>query len=306
MTSSKPSITTKDSHYGLYHLGGLICGLLIFIILIWHYKNFSPEDAALEVGVTPHISSFEGERVSYRKIFYPAFNIIKKFKAEGYKVVLWMGASQLHSIVNYTDGDDLAIFYANKEAKKIGSNIRYVQVSLPNGNLNEFLAVYLSFRAAKCLPDTFCIGMLYDDLRETGIRKEILNSLPVFSSQDKVILSDVLANFSIEKEKNLIQNNDSKYTSFQQKVEDIIVQFIEKKAPLYHLRGHLRAKSLIWIHDACAVLIDRMVYIAQKTLFSLGASQKTVDGKTIVISKENEQWNMAALNTLIKITKSDN
>lgn len=88
----------------------------------------------------------------------------------GQRYIAWFGNSQLHTINQFKQGDHLAPYWFRKMGDCSGCALP-LGLSLPNANLQEHYA--LAQYASSHLPvDTIILEVVYDDLREDGLRAD--------------------------------------------------------------------------------------------------------------------------------------
>jgi hypothetical protein len=79
---------------------------------------------------------------------------------------LWLGNSQLHAVNQLSDGDHTAPHFATE---RLGWPM--YALSLPNASLQEHLVV-LHWALERWQPSVLVLPLVYDDLRESGLRRE--------------------------------------------------------------------------------------------------------------------------------------
>jgi len=102
---------------------------------------------------------------------------IRAARLRGERVVLWLGASQLHSINHMKPGDILAVDRANSLNRARSGKTTYIQFSFPNSSFHSLLGNYLLLRREGVRPDALLMAMTYDDLREEAVATPLLRQL---------------------------------------------------------------------------------------------------------------------------------
>jgi hypothetical protein len=269
-------------------------GILLFTGLAHRQADFRPEDAGLGKNTTSTLDQFDGRAISaYTARSEPMLKSFDILRAQGNRVALWLGASQLHAINRIRPDDHLAVFYANESARERGSSLRYVQVSAPDANLNELLAVYLQLRERSLVPDVLVLSLTYDDLREPGVRPAFVAALP-----DSLDLGlehrGGLENLALAREqaaevaRPAVGSRDAMENTPQQRVESVLTASLEELWPAYKHRGQLAS----WL---------------QVKLLTVAYSLRSQATRHRVppVPEEGKRWNLLALDTLLELAKRD-
>lgn len=88
--------------------------------------------------------------------------------------VIWFGNSQLHSINNYHPGEQSAPALLSVKLAQRGFDL--VTLSQPNANLQEQFVMFEYLRSKVALKQII-LPVVFDDLRENGLREEIVKLL---------------------------------------------------------------------------------------------------------------------------------
>ena len=206
-----------------------------------------------------------------------------------------MGASHQYAINDFHAGDETMVYHAMKLAMERSSQTSYVSVGLPNGNFNEFLAIYLSFREAKVLPDWLLVGVVYDDLREPGVRPSVLESLPDLNSELLEKLGSGGLNLAHELEvrkESPIERNATAGTP-QARLEDYLISRLEQYWGAFPFR-HNVAAYLVWQWK-------RQVFSVGEFFRRMGNPPKRVPP----VPPDMMAWNSVALESLVSVARSD-
>jgi len=275
---------------------GLLAGVIVFGIFGRSLADFRPEEAGLGEDTSVHRSNYDGLRVSgFIGAPTPVHATLRRVEDSGKRVALWMGASQLHAINKINAGDELAVFYANQAAARRGADLIHVQLSNPNANLNEFLVGYLRLRKEGLLPDLLVLGLTYDDLREPGIRRAILETAPEpLLTQEEIVSSAGLENIDAARAmaalrgKQSIQVPDDIQGSPQQRLEEELTRLMEEYFPAYRARGKILA----------AAEVSMLQFF-----FSLRSDLTRT--RVPPIPEDQKAWNLRALDTLLELAQRD-
>lgn len=224
-------------------LTGIALGVVTFHWLSNKVKGIDPNSPGLGQNTIMTFSRYEDHRVSSHDphLLKPA---IQTAQERGHEVVFWLGASQLHAINFFSEGDDLAVGYANQLSDQSDSQRRYVQYSGGNANFHELLCAYLQLREAGKKPDTLVVALTYDDLRE-NVRPMILECI---KKKYGILQSDLgiqgLANLAAEGVQDNFGEQDPMARnptagSLQEDLEAWAVGKLESAWPAYGRRGQV-------------------------------------------------------------------
>ena len=87
---------------------------------------------------------------------------------------LWLGNSQVHSINQFRDGDENAPPLLSRRLNARGIDL--LTFSQPNANLQEHLILY-AYLQQRLSFDVLILPVVFDDLRETGLRADVAAAL---------------------------------------------------------------------------------------------------------------------------------
>lgn len=271
---------------------GIGLGIAGFAVLAQRSADFDPEDAALGANTVSRTASFEGVPVTARAPGRAELReSIERLRAEGHGVALWLGASQLHGINEFRNGDELAVWHANESARARGSSLRYVQISLPNANSNELLGAYLWLRAAGQLPDWLIVAVTYDDLREPGVRAAVLNVLPPLDESLVLRAGEGIHNLEAalgDRDRHApIQRTVTSGTP-QERLEQWLSAWLERGWAPYASRMKVQALATLKLRRLLA-----------STLGAIG------ERRAPPVPRDIQHWNEAALDTLVRLARED-
>lgn len=153
---------------------GLSLGILF--LQVWsmsQYSDFKQREFALGEDNMSFYGDINGRRVHCngtddKHVCENAYNNMKK----KLPVILHLGNSQLHVINQYNDGDEITSQILHK--KFIEDKMYYLTLSQANANFQEHFAL-LKHNIDRYPISVLVLPLVYDDLREDGVRYEILN-----------------------------------------------------------------------------------------------------------------------------------
>jgi hypothetical protein len=157
----------------------IVFGVVFYLGLVRWMGDFIPEDAAVQqinyLTLSGYKVPFEGRSVMWYGSydFDLACQAIRERKSAGERVVLILGPSHLHSIVEGRPGDRYAVWYANEAALKRGARTRYLQLSEANLSTTEMFALVLALREANALPDSLLVAFSHINLNVGTVRHSI-------------------------------------------------------------------------------------------------------------------------------------
>ena len=163
-------------------------------------------------------------------------------------VLLWLGNSQIHSINQMKSGDETAVPILHKLLKKRKKYL--VAFSQPNANLQEH---YVLFEYLKTqLPvKTLILPVVFDDMRETGIRDDLSNilKLPEVSARLlKMEIGDYILNTN-NKSESAGSGYDALDSTPQKRVEKKLDAWVGMAWPLWEKRSSIRGKIFIFLYE---------------------------------------------------------
>ena len=285
----------KSFTYPIIILIGLLSGLFSFVFAALQQSDFNPEEFGLGRNTFTKIAYKENFAISgLPDTLDPVNRHFRKLRKTEQSVAIWLGASQLHAINPLTEGDKLAVEYANAAADNRGANLAYLQTSTPNANFHDLLTMYQLFRQEGLFPDWLIIAAVYDDLREKGMQVSLLKQLKEIP--DETIdsggkgIKDVLDEWLLVKRE---ADSPTRGTPHE-RLEKWLVSNLENTLPGYKYRGRLIAQTSISIQT---FLLNLRTQFITKTGF-----RKTRVPK---IPKHLIAWNNEALEALIKLALHD-
>jgi len=164
------------------------------------------------------------------------------------KQIVWLGASQLHGINNYHEGDKTAPWLVHD--KLLQQKYSLITFSQPNANLQEHYVLY-TYLKNKMPISGLIIAAVLDDMRENGIRHAITsafdNSQVVTELQQTEIGSSIYNRYHQDQvpASELSGLTDSP----QEKVERTLTGWLEENWPLWRARLEGRGQLFITLKN---------------------------------------------------------
>lgn len=220
----------------------------------------------------------------------------KRWQREGYRVVLWLGASQLYTLTNPRSRDHLAVYYANEEAEQKGYKLRFVQACDANATPHEQLILYLACRNQGFYPDYLMLGLFYKPLNEASIRSDILKLAQDLPPAEVTGLGETgrhiqeAINNSMAKTAEPVAATQIKTTTVGERIEAYLVDEVGAIWPVFGHRDQLRT-----------TLEASAVREAAAWLFHFSEAKRPV----VRITPEMERWNMTAFDAFIQVARQD-
>jgi hypothetical protein len=164
------------SRYSL-GLGPLILGLALSGILL--HITFASQRTNLEAvalgGENQSVfASFDGFSIHCRDVEEASDCIAGSRSRNRERTALWLGNSQLHAINQFQDGDETAIPWLFRRLSSHGIDL--VTLSQPNASLLEHYVLF-EYLQGRLDVDFLVLPVVFDDLREAGIRDNISPAL---------------------------------------------------------------------------------------------------------------------------------
>jgi len=156
------------------------------------------------------------------------------------RLVLWLGNSQVHAINQFKSGDENAPPMLFRKLQKHGVDL--VVFSQPNANLEEHYVLFEYLRRRMDI-DLLILPLVFDDMRETGLRAEILNALD--DDFLKVLEQSPVGRRIVSESKGVLAADDfaGLENTVQDHTERRINEWLEGNVALWKkrpaLRGHL-------------------------------------------------------------------
>ena len=177
-------------------------------------------------------------------------NCVKSYaKAGTPPAILWLGNSQLAGINRYQEGDENAPQILHKSLLSRGQYL--VIYSQPNANLLEHALVYTAV-APKFDTKLLMMPVVFDDIREHGVREHIANFAQDKSIRDTVDTS-ALAPFLNPSIASAMSSQDTdtpvKDRSLQKTSESKLTSWLEKHSRLWAARPALKGTLSSAIHQ---------------------------------------------------------
>ena len=253
---------------------GLSLGILV--LQVWSmskHSDFKQREFALGEDNMGFYGNINGKRVHCngmddKHVCENAYITMKK----KLPVILHLGNSQLHVVNQYNNGDELTSQILHK--KFIKNKMYYLTLSQANANFQEHFAL-LKHNIDRYPIRVLVLPLVYDDLREDGVRSEILNL-------DKEInLIDTKKKKPIQKQ---IDSFEKQIDSFEKNTKN----FFFTKSNLWSKRPKLQS------------VVYGKLYKIRNTVFNIDAT--TIRKKI----PERYKKNFEALINIIKLAKLNN
>jgi hypothetical protein len=232
----------------------LICGTLLAAMGL-HYSFGGRSTRFDELALGKETSSYWAKIGEHPIHCSPPVDIeecIAGFKARGAnEAAIWLGNSQVHAINQMKSGDSNAPPLLH-DALKTHSGVDLLTFSQPNASLQEHLVLFQHLRTR--LPIKLLIlPLVFDDLRETGLRSEIGQMINDPATEQSLIQSDIgmqIIRTARASGSTLAAINSGKndlealHETTQEKTELAFNSFLEKYSSLWKSRGEARGTLL--------------------------------------------------------------
>ena len=224
-------------------LGGLLIGTLVLYFFTTDKKITKFDQLALDEDVSVQFGVVNNYKIHCTDLT-DINECLTSYKINGNNlpVTIWLGNSQLHSINQFKPGDETSSIKLHRNLKR--NNQFLITLSQPNANLQEhlLLALYL----VKKLPvEKIILPVVFDDMRENNIRKDIENIFEDDEAKDFITNSSKTANNLYQnylRAKNNYSNYEKNNSSFQKKSEIILNKNLSQIWSLWSDREYLRGR----------------------------------------------------------------
>lgn len=220
----------------------ILLPFVISFILLFYFKgkveSVAFEDLALKEGTSQYYTSINNRKIHCGSLTLEPISVcmhdFQKFNNnEKYKIMIWLGNSQLHAVNQRKDDDKTASLLVHE--KMLNQNFYTITLSQPNANLEEHYLI-TAYLATNYNIDTIILPLVFDDFRETGVRKDLIN-----------LLLDKLTNKSLNnnpagKELLKLSPKNSKDYHLRDYSENMIEQFLNMNFDLWSLRKYYRGE----------------------------------------------------------------
>lgn len=279
------NILGKKLFFFLHILGLVLAGLLISFFT-GRETDFS--DASVTGSLTSSVyPSREGYKIHCSEIDYQ--ECIESLKSkENNKNILWLSNSQLHAVNQLKEGETNAVGVLSDRLKDKKSNL--IAISQPNANFQEHLVMF-EFIESKVSIDTLIISLIFDDLRENGLRAGISSFLDDKETYNRMMVSEIGQNLISSKSRSSNQDHDNAGLSntFQEKAEESFNNILNSNFPAWEARAEIRGY----------IFLD-LLYKLRNYVFNISPSSKR---KMI---PEHYERNLIALREIFESAKNRN
>lgn len=270
----------------------LLAGIFLSIFFIHIFKDLIIEKKPLDEFALNENQKTIYTKINGKKIHCQSLNDLSdclkvySYQKKDIPVILFLGNSQLHTINDYQDGDQTSI---NKLFKYFNSINKYlITISQANANLQEhfLLSAYLKSRVNI---KSIILPIVYDDLREDGLRPGIIEALDDELTIKNILSSNTginLINIQAPSQTNI--KNTTANGKISKNLEKKINEIVSFYFPLWGKRDLIRGK------------LYGSFYKIRNTIFGINAQtiRKKIPGRY--------QKNINALKDLIYLTSSNN
>ena len=276
----------------------LILGLVLAILLVLFYdsRKIDAENLALGTQNTSTIELWQGKPFTgfspptIKKLISDLSNESPDMGENSYW--LWLGNSQLHTINQRKEGDHLAPYWLKKDL--VCTNcVKPIGVSLPNASLQEYLLLERYVQQHLKIKGVI-VPLVFDDLREDGIRDEMVafvdaqleTDLSVLPAGRKVLQS--IKQSAKKGEAVNIKAGSGTGADFQKRIESVLEEGMGHYFPIWNERSMLKA----------IFTID--MYYARNWLLNIKPTtvRKVIDARY--------ERNMNALQDMLKLAQREN
>ena len=223
--------------------------IMLFSITLYNNKRVDGENFALGSDNKHIVESFNGDHFTASDV--KSIKAISNRNANcgrgKVRRVMWLGNSQLHTINQYQEGQHLAPYWL-RESASIPECFEPMGFSLPNANFQEYL-ILSSYLTNTSRFDAVVLSLVFDDLREDGLRQDFSAILDHFV-RNKLLNSqigrDILHRFDLDQASSHSEQSENQgLDGFVQKnIEDTLTEALGRVMTLWADRPNLRARLM--------------------------------------------------------------
>ena len=164
-------------------------------------------------------------------------------ESSSHRLVVWFGNSQIHAINQKSPSDETAVPLVHHAIKDAGGY--FIALSQPNGNLQEHYLLF-EYLMTQAPVDTIVLPLVFDDMRELGVRDSLLEILSEPGVPDRLSRTgfgrSLLANFN--EEQGAGDDFSGLRGSVQKDVESRLSSLLESESDLWESRASIRGNML--------------------------------------------------------------
>jgi hypothetical protein len=232
---------------------GVIIGLaasLVWIGALFGGKQTKFEELAIgEASVK--FDTFEGQPIHCHD-FRDLGDCVHALEAQHPQdVLLWLGNSQLHAINQFQPGDKPA---SSMMHQKLREQKRYLlTASQPNADLQEHLVLFAHLLPL-VKPKVLLLPVVFDDLRETGVRTSLAAALDDPATDKLLLQSEIGRRLLQHRQIDLKRGSsggdlDGLRDTLQERSESWLTGQLEQHWPLWAARSEARGKMMEWLYE---------------------------------------------------------
>jgi hypothetical protein len=177
-------ISVRDSSIALA-LGCLGAGFLLHLLAAGEHVKF--ENIGLGINTSGVFLKHAGDAVHCVYVSTGADCVEATRQADKRATVLWLGASQLHGVNAFKDGDKTAPWLVHDAVLKDDAWV--VTFSQPNANFQEHLVIFEEL-LTRMKVDALVLAAVFDDMKEVGVRDEIRDGIEAPALRQRLETSD--------------------------------------------------------------------------------------------------------------------
>ena len=264
----------------------IITTSIIFSILLFNFL-FGQNEKKIKKFIIDKETEFVNKKINGKEIICNVKISLSNCLNEEFKNnILLLGNSQLNGINQKKDNDNLTSYYLKNRFKKTDTNL--ITFALPNGSITEFLILY-EYLNSKIKIDKLVLPLVFDDLREGGIRPDLINLFDDLDFKNKF-------NNNKHREKILKKITKQNDVIKKHKSEESIQDLAEKK-----INSFLNACCDYESKKKYATnTIYHNLYLLRNYIFKINPSSE----RKIIPSFYQD--NIESLNEIIKFSKENN
>ena len=251
-TAIDPNLAHRSGVRAVLGLGPLALGVVVAALLL--YVGFGGsktrfDEFALGAATTPVFARVEDQPIHCMGVEDAEGCVVGALERDMPATVLWLGNSQLHGVNQLEVGQEPAPAILFRRLKSQGLDL--VTFSQPNANLQEHYILF-EYLKARLAPRVLVLAVVFDDLRETGLRPDVALAL-----RDPPTIA-ALRGTGIGR--TILANNDDQQTvdpdlagvqqTLQEHSERALNKWLDRSFPLWELRPEARGRIVTGLYNA--------------------------------------------------------
>jgi hypothetical protein len=267
---------------------GIALGLCLSLVLYWALflgKTTRFDEIAIDEGDT-HFAVVDEAPVHCRNIADSQSCLTPALAKTWDRHFLWLGNSQLHAINQRKPTDRSAPEILHLKLRAIGAYL--VTFSEPNASPQEHLAL-ASYLLPRLKPQVLLLPVVFDDFRETGLRKDIESALQDVVTREQLQVSNIGKELILESERMPKHQEDlaGLHASVQERFERFLTEWLSKNSRMWEARPEARGQIFLLLYQLRNHLLGIKPTTARKMIPGRFAKNWAALEATVALAKSH-------------------